>query len=130
MPHAKSRPTISDLQSWGYSEQPDGTWAKSNRLDAVSKPVSQSNSRSPTQGPNKNEKGSKAKVERKPIVCIYGFRCRLLDDDNFRGGLKHLRDSIAQSLNRDDFESEIEWRYQQVKVSQRKEEGTLIKIFQ
>lgn len=34
------------------------------------------------------------------VVCIVGFRRRILDDDNFCAGCKPLRDAIAFSLGR------------------------------
>lgn len=129
MSHARRNPTEADLREWGYQKQPDGTWAKSGHMDGLQKSQPQSDSKRSPRTADTIQKTSKSKVERKPVVCFYGMRRRILDDDNFRGGLKHLRDAIAQTLNRDDREAEIEWRYQQVKIKMPEKEGTLVKIF-
>jgi len=58
-------------------------------------------------------------------VCITVYRPRLIDDDNFIGGCKYLRDAIAQSLGLDD--AKIEWEYHQVK-SQIKGTSVIVEI--
>lgn len=78
------------------------------------------------------QEGAKRSLEQrssvKPVVTIIGFRVRTLDDDNFSGGLKALRDSIAAFLGLDDHHSQIKWRYYQVEVEHKHEEGTCVKI--
>ena len=64
----------------------------------------------------------------RPIVSLTSYRRKLLDDDNLRGGLKTLRDQIADYLDLDDAERFIQWRYYQVKVAKRSEEGTSIRV--
>jgi hypothetical protein len=38
---------------------------------------------------------------------------KLLDDDNLRGALKHVRDGVADWLGIDDGKSEVQWTYSQ-----------------
>ena len=48
-------------------------------------------------------------------ITITSLRKRALDGDNLQGGgAKFLRDAIAASLNLDDADSVIEWKYQQL----------------
>ena len=64
----------------------------------------------------------------RPVVSITSYRPGVLDDDNLRGGLKPLRDLIARHLGLDDADSCVEWRYYQVQVRTREEQGTAVMI--
>lgn len=99
-------------------------------MAGLPKPVAKRHPRRVNAPQNADEKGGTAgaKGRRKPTVYIVGFRCRSLDDDNFRGGLKHLRDSISERIGLDDHETQINWVYSQVKVDLKSAEGTLVKI--
>lgn len=116
-----------ELRSKGYTEI-NGQWVKAPSSVAglpKPKPKRQKSKAlgSKGQGAKKNSKAIK------PIVTFISFRCgNLLDDDNFRGGLKSLRDSVAEQLGMDDAEKFIDWRYYQIRVKTRKEEGTIVKI--
>jgi hypothetical protein len=47
------------------------------------------------------------------VVSLVGHRRRILDDDNFVGACKHLRDAIAASLGIDDGDPRLRWEYSQ-----------------
>lgn len=48
------------------------------------------------------------------VVTITRVAPRLLDDDNLRGGVKHIRDGIADALGLpNDRDPRVEWRYRQ-----------------
>lgn len=49
-----------------------------------------------------------------------------MDSDNLAGGLKYLRDAIAESLGLDDADRFIVWEYHQVET--RGAEGVAVKI--
>lgn len=61
-------------------------------------------------------------------VALIGFRVRILDDDNFRGGCKPVRDAIAEWLGMSDSDKNIQWSYAQCQTSG--EEGLAVKIEQ
>lgn len=63
---------------------------------------------------------------RRVVVCLVGYRRRVLDDDNFVGACKHLRDAIAASLGLDDGDKRIRWEYSQHETHGR--EGVAVKI--
>ena len=63
---------------------------------------------------------------RRLVVSLIGLRRRTLDDDNFNGACKHLRDAIAASLGLDDGDKRICWQYQQLQTKGR--EGVLVRI--
>lgn len=60
------------------------------------------------------------------VVSLIGLRKRTLDDDNFVGACKHLRDAIAASLGLDDGDKRLTWQYQQLQTKGR--EGVLVQI--
>lgn len=47
------------------------------------------------------------------VISLVGHRTRILDDDNFVGGCKWLRDAIAASLGIDDGDPRVRWQYSQ-----------------
>lgn len=63
---------------------------------------------------------------RRLVVSLIGLRRRTLDDDNFNGACKHLRDAIAASLGIDDGDKRLCWQYQQLQTKGR--EGVLVRI--
>ncbi len=72
-----------------------------------------------------NEGRSGASLE----VSITRFSRRLLDADNFAGGCKFLIDAMRyRGLIPNDDPGSIDLRFRQVRVSSKKEEGTLIEI--
>ena len=68
------------------------------------------------------QKRAKSRV----VVSIIGLRRRALDDDNFNGGCKALRDCIAASLGIDDGDKRLTWQYGQLQTRGR--EGYLVRI--
>ncbi len=62
----------------------------------------------------------------KVVVSLVGFRRRALDDDNFVGACKHLRDAIAARIGMDDGDPRLRWEYGQQET--RGAEGVLVKI--
>jgi len=67
-----------------------------------------------------------SRCTRRLVVSLIGLRRRTLDDDNFNGACKHLRDAIAASLGLDDGDKRITWQYQQLQTRGR--EGVLVHI--
>lgn len=63
---------------------------------------------------------------RRLVVSLIGLRRRTLDDDNFNGACKHLRDAIAASLHMDDGDKAFRWQYQQLPTNGR--EGVIVQI--
>jgi len=63
---------------------------------------------------------------RRVVVSLIGFRARTLDDDNFVGACKHLRDAIAATLGIDDGDKPIKFQYGQLPTQGR--EGVLVQI--
>lgn len=59
-------------------------------------------------------------------IAIIGFSHRIKDDDNFTGGTKPLRDSIAEWLGMNDSQKNIQWSYSQCQTSGA--EGVVVKI--
>lgn len=53
------------------------------------------------------------------VVTLTRISPRLLDDDNLRGALKHVRDGVADRLGIDDRDPRVEWRYAQRKGKQK-----------
>lgn len=53
------------------------------------------------------------------VVTLTRISPRLLDDDNLRGALKHVRDGVADRLGIDDRDPRVEWRYAQRKGAQK-----------
>jgi hypothetical protein len=60
------------------------------------------------------------------VISMVGHRRQLLDDDNFVGACKHLRDAIAASLGMDDADPRLRWEYGQFET--RGAEGVVVKI--
>lgn len=63
---------------------------------------------------------------RRLVVSLIGLRTRTLDDDNFVGACKHLRDAIAATLCLDDGDKRIKWQYSQQPTQG--VEGVLVRI--
>jgi hypothetical protein len=63
---------------------------------------------------------------RSVVVSLVGHRRRILDDDNFVGACKHLRDSIAASIGLDDGDPCLRWEYSQHQT--RGAEGVVVTI--
>ena len=60
------------------------------------------------------------------VISLIGFRRIPLDDDNFVGACKHIRDAIAASLKLDDGDKRLKWQYQQIQSAG--DEGLLVRI--
>lgn len=60
------------------------------------------------------------------VISLVGHRRRKLDDDNFVGACKHLRDAIAASLGIDDGDPRLRWEYSQHETAGA--EGVMVKI--
>ena len=59
-------------------------------------------------------------------VTIISLRNRTRDGDNEQGGLKELRDAIADWCGLDDADNIISWQYGQIQTRGR--QGTIVKI--
>lgn len=75
-----------------------------------------------SKAPNADQTRSAFRV----VVSIIGLRRIPLDDDNFSGACKHVRDAIAASIGFDDGDKRLRWQYQQVQTSG--EEGLIVRI--
>jgi len=73
----------------------------------------------PTDAPQKSR-------PRSVVVSLVGCRRRALDDDNFVGACKHIRDAIAASLGLDDADPCLRWEYGQHET--RGAEGVVVTI--
>ena len=60
------------------------------------------------------------------VICLVGLRRVTMDDDNFVGGCKWLRDAIAASLGVDDGDKRLHWEYGQVQTSG--QQGVIVMI--
>lgn len=83
----------------------------------------------PLVGPQPTKKARAKSVARSgPTlrIAIVGFSHRIKDDDNFTGGTKPLRDSIAEWLGMSDSQKNIQWNYSQCQTSGA--EGVVVKI--
>jgi len=122
------------LKAAGYIEVAPGEWRKPSKPHPLARlPDSQ-----PQQNPVSANAGAVCGQARRaggvaggvlsPQLCITitSLRKKMLDSDNLSGGAKSLRDAIAVSLNLDDADSVIEWKYQQL-VTQGPV-GTLVQI--
>lgn len=84
----------------------------------------------PGKSPGKNGvgQGRRGQPRGGPLyrVTLVSHRRRELDRDNLIGGLKALRDTVADMLNIDDSEKCVDWQYAQIIT--RGEEGTSVRI--
>ena len=127
--------TEQTLKAKGFVQDASGGWYKPGNDSAVaglSKPDTKRHAKSSGKDlvSNEAEKGRSKRMEERPVVTITSFRQRTLTDatDSFAAGNKYLRDAIARSLGIDDADKFIEWKYYQIKVGKKSEEGTLVKI--
>lgn len=60
------------------------------------------------------------------VITLCNHRRVLIDDDNLIGGLKSLRDSIANRVSVDDGDPRIRWQYHQIESKGR--EGVVVTI--
>ena len=96
--------------------------AKRGAVCPVSPAVAQPGGRRPAPRPDAPQEGRARGV----VVSLIGLRRRPLDDDNFVGACKHLRDAIAASLGIDDGDKRIRFQYGQFPTQGR--EGVLVHI--
>ena len=96
--------------------------ARRGDLCPVPTVVPQSNRPRKTPPEDSVKKRGKSRV----VISIIGLRRRALDDDNFNGGCKALRDCIAASLGIDDGDKRLLWQYSQLQTRGR--EGVLVRI--
>lgn len=80
----------------------------------------------PERRPPRSDSARQGRRKGRLVVSLIGLRKRTLDDDNFNGACKHLRDAIAGSLGIDDGDKRIYWQYQQLQTRGR--EGVLVHI--
>ena len=78
-------------------------------VGGLSAPEPKRDGRQPIAPSNAAQKGGAGRV----VVSLVGLRRRELDDDNFVGACKHLRDAIAASLGMDDGDPRLRWEYSQ-----------------
>ncbi|TSA41471.1 MAG: hypothetical protein D4R57_00560 [Verrucomicrobiales bacterium] len=91
-------------------------------LRPLSPPVAQPGGRRIAPPAHETQTGRPCRV----VVSLIGLRARTLDDDNYVGACKHLRDAIAATLGIDDGDKRISWQYQQIQTRGR--EGVLVQI--
>jgi len=74
------------------------------------------------------DKAIQARPERtgSVVVSLVSYRRKELDSDNLVGGLKPLRDAIANSIGIDDGDKRIRFEYGQIVTTGH--EGTMVKI--
>lgn len=98
--------------------------ANSPPVGAVEASQPEPDAASPLVRPGAQRKGRKKSMVVR--ITLFGIRARILDEDNFVGGCKPLRDAIAASFGVDDADPRIEWRYAQSRVP--KPEGVIVMI--
>jgi len=91
-------------------------------LGAVSSTIPKRSGRRKSQAKNADQARSSFRV----AVSLIGFRRIPLDDDNFVGACKHLRDGIAESIGFDDGDKRLRWQYQQIQTYG--DEGVMVRI--
>jgi hypothetical protein len=138
--------TQHDLESLGYTLQPDGSYARAGHRAAprpdgtyqqtgthhfvparLPNPQPQPPARPALGKPPKGESPRQARV----TLCITRSACALLDADNFAGGCKPLIDQLryAKLISDDDPET-VEILFRQEKVRTKAAEMTTIEITQ
>lgn len=70
--------------------------------------------------------GGKETRQGRVVVSLVALRRRLMDDDNFIGSCKWLRDAIAATLGIDDGDPRIRFEYAQCRTDG--QTGVLVKI--
>lgn len=124
------------LQRNGWVKQSDGSWSKQPKgncaewlAEAMATRVSNSFPKRPTSLPLEKSARNEERRGKRLLLRITRHACRVLDFDNGAGGCKALVDQLRYAgLIPDDNPEAIDFRFAQVKVKMRKEQGTLIEI--
>ena len=120
--------TQHDLESLGYTLQPDGSYSRAAHPPAPPrlpdpKPQPPLRQTLVCQPPRKTER-----LER-VVVRITRHACRLLDADNFAGGCKPLIDQLRYAaLIPDDDPQSVELQFRQEKVAKKHLEAVTVEI--
>lgn len=96
------------------------------RIPADLRPVSPAVSQPGGRGESPPADAPQGRRKTRVVVSLIGLRRRTLDDDNFVGACKHLRDAIAASLGLDDGDKRFTWQYGQQPTTGR--EGIVVHI--
>jgi hypothetical protein len=118
--------THEQLRQLGYTEKPDGSFARTESVSARSPhPVTQPNPRQTLVCSLKGETEGQPRFG----LRITRIACHPLDADNFAGGCKFLIDAIRKrGLIPDDDPASVEISFRQIKAKTKAEEGTSIRI--
>jgi hypothetical protein len=118
--------TQDDLTKLGYTQQPDGSFARPTQLvvGRISHALAQRPARPALDDPHpRKEKG-----QERIVVRITRQATRLLDADNLAGGCKPLIDQLRYAgLIPDDSPEQVEITFTQTKVK-KGQEGTLVEL--
>lgn len=120
--------TQHDLESLGYTLQPDGSYSRAAHPPAPSrlpdpKPQPALRQTLDCQPPRKTERPQRV------VVRITRHACRLLDADNFAGGCKPLIDQLRYAaLIPDDDPESVELQFLQEKVGKKNLEAVTVEI--
>lgn len=120
--------TQHDLESLGYTLQPDGSYSRAAHPPAPPrlpdpKPQPPLRQTLVCQPPRKTERPERV------VVRITRHACRLLDADNFAGGCKPLIDQLRYAaLIPDDDPQSVELQFRQEKVAKKHLEAVTVEI--
>jgi hypothetical protein len=118
--------TQDDLTKLGYTQQPDGSFARPAKplVGRISHALAQRPARTTLVHPHpRKEKG-----QERVVVRITRQATRLLDADNLAGGCKPLIDQLRYArLIPDDSPEQVEITFTQTKVK-KGQEGTLVEL--
>lgn len=121
--------TPDDLRKKGY-EYRNGQWSKvgsAARVEGVCHPVAERAARQKPLAAGPDQAGG----ARRRVVRIIRFGARLLDADNFAGGTKFLTDAIRRAgLIPNDDPGSVTLEFEQVRVKTRKEQKTVVEIWE
>ena len=118
--------THEQLKSLGYSQNPDGSFARTESVaPGIPHAVAQPNPRPALDDPLEGETPDQPRFG----LRITRIACHPLDADNFAGGCKFLIDAIRRrGLIPDDDPQSVEISFRQVKAKTKTEEGMSIRI--
>jgi|GEM_PF-1944417 len=120
--------TQQNLESLGYTLQPDGSYARAGHHNPSARLLNPK-PQPPIRKTLDCQPSRKADRPKRVIVRIIRYACRLLDADNFAGGCKPLIDQLRYaSLIPDDDPQSVELQFLQEKVAKKTQESVTIEI--
>ena len=120
--------TQHDLESLGYTLQPDGSYSRAAHPPAPAR-LPDPKPEPPFRQTLDCQPPRKASRPERVVVRITRHACRLLDADNFAGGCKPLIDQLRYAaLIPDDDPQSVELQFRQEKVAKKHLESVTVEI--